>query len=146
MRSALLLVLALTFDRAGCEHTCCHGDPKPLHSSAYAPVNGSPWPTDCTMSCWALQRCHFFLAHLLKADWQPAAPVRLGLTAQSVTQKLIPIAGFFKNNLSHQHSDNKETIKMAVKYPHIIYSFLNKLVFTMVKMQSSHQSLPVFPF
>lgn len=49
MCSALLLVLALTFDRAGCEHTCCHGDPKPLHSSVYAPVNGSPRPTDCTL-------------------------------------------------------------------------------------------------
>lgn len=43
--SALLLVLALTFDRAGREHTCCHGDPKPPHSSAYAPVNRIPLQT-----------------------------------------------------------------------------------------------------
>lgn len=28
-----LLVPALTFDRAGCEHARCHGDPEPLHST-----------------------------------------------------------------------------------------------------------------
>lgn len=54
---ALLLVLALTFDRAGHKHTCCHGDPKPLHSSAYGPVNGSPLQT-AQCDAQFLQHCH----------------------------------------------------------------------------------------
>lgn len=58
MSSALLLILALTFDRAAHEHTRCHGDPKPLHSSAYRPVNGSPLqPAQCDAQF--SQHCHF---------------------------------------------------------------------------------------
>lgn len=56
--STALLVLALTFDRAGQERTC-HGDQKRLHSSAYVPDNRSPLHTaQCDASVFtALSLC-----------------------------------------------------------------------------------------
>lgn len=62
--SRALLALALTFDSPGCERTRCHGDPKPLHSSASKrQPSGSPWPTACTMR-WPVLQPHGFVLPL----------------------------------------------------------------------------------
>lgn len=73
--AALLLVLALTFDRAGREHTRCHSDPKPPHSIAYGPVNGSPLHTAQCDPQFS-QHCHFVSASM--GDRQPTGPMRSG--------------------------------------------------------------------
>lgn len=60
--SRAVLAAALTFDSPGCERTRCHGDPKPLHSSASKPQpSGSPWPSACTMPRRVLQPHAFVL-------------------------------------------------------------------------------------
>lgn len=74
-----LLVPALTFDRAGCEHARCHGDPEPLHSTKPTCQSmGHPRPRGSHIVMPGFHSADALSPpppSISKAEWRPPAPV-----------------------------------------------------------------------